>query len=356
MRKTLQWLFLIGLGLTSPLISANDPMQEAIRKAKERFQEALFRVNQLEMSYQAIERQIADRVVQVPNVCEGRLSVETGIAVPTANANNSRYVQFLPYMGNKVSLYYNNRWKIHTFTALSLDLNTDVAGSNQIYDVFLQRQGDGTISVNISNPWTNGTNRADALAYQDGVPVLGTDATQRYIGSFHVDTQPTATNHRVDDNFQWRGVYSYCNRIPRPFRVTDASNTWTYNGTAWQQAGADTANNSHILVGIEEEPVIAVVKGTATSSDTTTRNASNGIGIDSNTTNSAWLMGGSAPTTNAISTSLIARYIGYPGIGFHRIVWLESCDGCAGSVNAVFYGDGNSAQKMRSGLLGWVWQ
>ena len=73
-----------------------------------------------------------------------------------------------------------------------------------------------------------------------------------------------------------------------------------------------------------------------------------GVGIDSTNTNSADIFGmsesGDAGTPNP------SFYLGYPGIGYHSIVWLEISD--AGGT-MTWYGD-NAITYNQAGMIGIV--
>ena len=75
-------------------------------------------------------------------LCNGRLTLESGVPIPTAEITglSAQTLYFTPYKGNSISLYNGSYWNTHTFTEKSLSLspcgrsegynNDPAAGSN----------------------------------------------------------------------------------------------------------------------------------------------------------------------------------------------------------------------------------
>lgn len=274
-----------------------------------------------------------------PISCNGRLTTQSNTPISTANRTAQATLYFTPYHGNKIALFTDGRWMIYTFTQRSIALTGLTAGAN--YDVFAY-DNNGTVTLELSAAWASNTTRTDALTRLDGVWVKSSNTSRRYLGTFRSVTTTT-----TEDSATNRFVWSYCNRAHRSFSVLDLTNTWTYNGTAWRQANASTANLVSMVIGINEALVTARVHGVPGTATALTW-ASVGIGIDSTTTNSALLMGGAANPNLGMSAS--AEYSGYPGIGFHQLNWIETTDG---TNTVTFWGDNNNA-RVRCGLEGWL--
>ena len=144
-----------------------------------------------------------------PRLCEGRLTVNSGVPINTTNIGNATTIYFTPYIGNRISLFNGVDWVLDTFTEISIALGTLTADLS--YDLFAYDSG-GTVLFDSPLAWTNGTTRATALAYQDGILVKNGDATRRYIGSFYtINTTETA------DTSTKRLVWNYYNRCRRNF-------------------------------------------------------------------------------------------------------------------------------------------
>ena len=74
-------------------------------------------------------------------------------------------------------------------------------------------------------------------ATQDGVLVKSGNTAQRYVGTIYASGANT-----TEDSFAKRYVWNYYNRVARPMRVTEATDTWTYTTAAFRQANGAAAN------------------------------------------------------------------------------------------------------------------
>lgn len=277
-----------------------------------------------------------------PAVCDGRLTLTTGTAVTTADVTAAETLYFTPYKGNKVALYTGATWKLYSFAEVSVD----IPDANQLSDVFLYDNA-GTLTLDVV-AWTNDTTRATALTTQNGVLVKTAATSRRYIGTFY---GTTAGNGQAEDSLAKRNVYNYYNRVARPMKVVEATNSWTYQTDAWRQANAATANQLEYVQGVSEDAVTAEVLGQGLHSSTSV-SAAVGVGVDSATVNSAAVFGGSVSNNVGVSgVQLNARYLGFPGVGRHTLVWLEN--GKGNGITTTFIGD-NGADYVQSGITGEV--
>lgn len=261
----------------------------------------------------------------LPNVCEGRLTLTSGLPVTTADVTGATNIYFTPHIGNKVSLYTGSTWIQYTFTELTLALGTLTSGLP--YDVFLDYNGGSPVLVSLA--WTNDSTRATALAYQNGVLVKTGDTEQRYLGTFYT-TATTTTEDSVANRYLW----NYYNRVNRIGRAADSTASWSYSASSFQQARATAANQVNYVAGVAEDFVHAdVCAPYVASSGATVRTVQVGIGLDSTTVNSAQT-GTFAQTNNTLGSTCRATYSGIPAAGKHSIVWLEKG---AGSDTQTWY-------------------
>ena len=79
------------------------------------------------------------------STCEGRLTLESGVAVSTTNQTAKTTVYFTPYIGTNISLYDGSDWDIFTFGELSLSISGYTADTN--YDIFVY-DNSGTLTLN----------------------------------------------------------------------------------------------------------------------------------------------------------------------------------------------------------------
>lgn len=194
-------------------------------------------------------------------------------------------------------------------------------------------------------------NRQTALATQDGVYVKSGSTNKLYVGSF-MTTSTTTTEDSYGGASQAGGkrfLWNAYNRLPRELAVIDTTDSWTYTTATWRQADAATGNLVQCLLGLSIEPVRANAMASARGSGT--MGYSSGVGIDSTNTNSAKTNGVYTNTSAQTGVPLNADYRGYPGAGYHNLVWLEISQ----ALNTtVWEGDGGLSY-VQSGLQAEVW-
>lgn len=265
----------------------------------------------------------------------GRLTTETGVPVSTSDRASQSTIFFTPYQGNRIALYDGSAaWEVLSFSELSLALSGLTSDKN--YDVFVDYNA-GTPQLVLSNAWTNATTRADALTLQDGVYVLSGATDHRYVGTIH--TSGTTT---TEDTLSKRFVWNLYNRTLRAMRAIDAANSWTYTTATYRQANANAANQVEYVVGLSLDIIVANIHVMASVSSST--NPSVGVGLDSTTVNSA-ITFGSGIITGQFG-NVPAFYRGFPGIGYHAVVWLEKGN-AVGTI--TWYGD-NGGTLVQGGL------
>jgi hypothetical protein len=292
-------------------------------------------VEQLESVYQGLlvesEKQQLNgesRSWSVANVCEGRLSSESGTPVSTTSQSAVGTIYFSPYKGNRCSFYNGSRWELTTFTESSLALSALTTGKN--YDVFLITTV-GSSSLELSAAWTGDTVRSSALALQDGIYVKSGDASRRYIGTIRASSATT-----TEDNNNQRFVWSYYHRLPRhlfsPFPFTN----WSASGLgAWEQP--NPLIQFEYVVGLDldliKAHVIAHGKTAPPGTDVLV-----GIGVDSDSSNSAAIFG--YETLLEVRFTSTPHYAGRPGAGYHILRWVErSSQGISYPDYCAFYGE-----------------
>lgn len=274
----------------------------------------------------------------LPGICDGRLTLTTGVPVTTSDVTAAGTLYFTPYKGNKISLYDGTRWKVYTFTERSLALTLT---SGSVYDVWLYDNA-GTLTLE-TLVWTNATTRATALASQDGVPVKSGATTRRYLGTICASGTNT-----TEDSLLKRFVWNYYNRVERKLKVTEATDNWSYTTTSFRSWNNSTANRVEMVVGLSEEPVYLRFDGSMYTASAVT--IALGIGLDSTTTEGSDINVLMNPVnTVAPVVYTMAAYFGFPGIGYHYLQLLEY-----GNTGVTFYGDSGDASRSQNGALGYM--
>lgn len=283
-----------------------------------------------------------------PQICELRLTLESGNAYSTTDQAAKGTIYFTPINNNgtittahcKVALYDGTRWKLYDAQELSLALT---ATNGKPYDVFLYDNG-GTLTLE-TLVWTNATTRATAIASQDGVWVKSGAATRRYVGSFYCN----ATN-KTDDTLTNRLVWNAQNRVLRPLLIKETTDSWTYGSASFQQVNASSANQFNIMVGMETDGIKVDAFHGATATSATKSQVRTGFGLDSTSTLSSISTGSNLGDTTYLQARGCGSYAGFVGLGYHYLAWLEAS---SAAVNMTMLGDNGSA-NFQSGCTG-VW-
>ncbi len=277
-----------------------------------------------------------------PQVCQGRLTLTTATPVTSTDVTGAGTLYFTPYGGNLLALYDGSTsWVFQSFTERSLVLSV-TSGKN--YDVFIY-DNSGTITLETVE-WTSDTVRATALALQNGVLVKTGATTRRYLGTIRASGSNT-----TEDSLAKRFVWNYYNRMARPLRVLEATNSWPYTTATLRQANAAVANQLDLVVGVAEDALSVQVLaiGVNSSANETVVTA---IGEDST---SAAATGSTIASGNSVADIRImmtASLVKVPAIGRHFYAWLEYS---TASGTTTWYGDNNTPTIMQSGIFG-MWR
>jgi len=185
------------------------------------------------------------------HVCQGRLTLTTGVPVTTADVTAAATLYFTPYNGNAVGLFDGTYWDILSFTELSLDISGYTA--SKPYDIWLYNNS-GTAALD-STIWTDGVTRATELTTQDGIYVKTGAADRRYLGTIYINS----SGGQTDDSVLKRNVWNYYNRKWRRLYVVEATGH-TYNSTTLRNW-----NNSllalEVTCGVIEDTMVVTLYG-----------------------------------------------------------------------------------------------
>lgn len=275
---------------------------------------------------------------RIKTLSNGRLTLTTGVPVPTAAETAATTIYWAPYLGNEIALYSGTAWI--TFAQAQLSIAVP-ATTNTAYDIFVDYNA-GTPALSLT-AWTNVTTRATALTTQDGVLVLTGTTTKRYVGSFRT----TAVSGQTESSLTKRYLWNYYNRIDLELQVTDANASWNYTTATIRQAdfaNVGTANQVEVMIGVQEVDLDLELIAAASNSGGVS--FAGGIGEDSTTT---FARAGFAGAADKVSYS--ARLVKKPAIGSHTYSWNEWS---AASSTTTFYGtSGDSTPAgVASGLFG----
>jgi len=266
-------------------------------------------------------------------LCQGRLTLQSGVAISTSEQADKTNVYFTPYNGNKIAVYDGSIWIVSSFTEKSLSLSGYTADKN--YDIWIY-DNSGTLTLD-STIWTNDTTRATALTTQDGIYVKNGDATRRYLGTIRI----TATAGQCEDSGfggtsgAKRFVWNYYNQADYSNLSYDTTDAWTEsgNGTYTICNSGNAAWKHEFVMGFATN-VSAVACVLAAKVNTTTPLVA--IGFNSLTPN----RGKTSIVTNPNTGVLPLQANGEAYItGYSYIAAIESSSGTSATA---FRGDGSS--------------
>jgi len=182
------------------------------------------------------------------HICNGRLTLSTGVPITTSDIGSSSTLYFTPINGNLISLYVPNYgWRIYSFSELTLDLSALDADKN--YDIFIY-DNEGTLTLQ-SLAWSSDTLRATSLLLHDGIYCKSSDLTCRYLGTIRTLAAGGATADTECKRFVWN-LY---NRFKRVISKYEPTASWTYSTEAWRPLHNDTDNRIEFVKGLDLDPI-----------------------------------------------------------------------------------------------------
>ena len=274
-----------------------------------------------------------------PATCGHRLTITSGTAVPTSDVLSGSTVYLTPHTSDRIALYDGTRWVERTTNNTQASIALSGLTIDKNYDVFAY-DSSGTVTLELSNAWTDGATRSQALTRRDGVLVKSGAETRKYVGTIRTNSTTS-----VEDSVTKRHVWNFYNRVERSLKVTESTNSWSYSGAA--RPYNNNVNNSVQYVCGETIEIFVRAMGMVryTASDW---GASVDIGVDSTSVGSATLKTGGYTIINAY-THPHAEYRGAPGLGWHTLTMLERA-----ANNVTFYGDNNDPTYFQCGMMGYV--
>ena len=281
-------------------------------------------------------------------VCNGRLSLESGVPVSTSNQTAKTSVYFMPYHGNKISLYNTDTtlWTVHEFSQLTFALSGLTADRN--YDLYVYSvNGVVTVDNNGLTSWGTGATSRDAgvaLELQDGVLVKKDAHNYRYIGTIRT----TGTTGQCEDSFTKRLVWNAYNRVDRSMYYLPSASSWTYEVAAWQQRDNTAASQVECVAGQDGDNITVDVWGySQNASAATTKFMSVGIGESADTPATGCIL---VPATADVADSQkpsSAHLRKHKSEGYHVYKWLEWAT--AGHT-VTWFGTNGTSSIRQSGL------
>jgi hypothetical protein len=246
-------------------------------------------------------------IFQPQGICQGRLTLESGVPVSTTDQTAKTTIYFTPYNGNCIGLYDGTSWKLHTFTERSLALGTLTSGLN--YDVFIYDNA-GTLTLELT-AWTNDTTRATALTTQDGVYVKTGATTRRYLGTLRTTSTTTTEDSGGSTSTSGkRFLWNLYNQVDRRVQSKEGG-SHTYSTATWRQYGADAAMDCEFIQGLALSKIQVTVRAQMAVGGTYSYLAA---GLDTTTTNTDYTAIGAVSIDTLVGVTVD---IASPTVGYH---------------------------------------
>lgn len=243
-----------------------------------------------------------------------RLSLTSGTAVTTSDVTGASTVYWTPYISDRMALYTAGAWRMYTVPELSM-ANGTFSSSTNPYDLYVYDNA-GTLTLTRTIAWTSATSGRVAQTTQDGVVVLSSDKSQRYVGTI----LPSDASNHVDDSGTKRFVWNMYNRVPRPMQVTYSAGNYTYTINTYRQAAGSTGQQLSMVRGFDFDAVLAINSNGVSSNQAGGVTVYVGIGLDSTTVN---FCAGVADFVSTLGHNVTASGVCMPGLGSHYLARLE---------------------------------
>lgn len=250
---------------------------------------------------------------------QGRLTLESGVAVSTTDQTAKTSLYYTPYGGNRISLYTGTIWEHYSFTEKSLSLSGYTAGKN--YDIFGYISS-GELALE-SLVWTNDSTRGTALTTQNGILVKSGATTRRYLGTIRI----TGTTGQCESSISKRFVYNYYNRVSRGLQVT-GSTSHTNTNTSAAMWNSDSTMMFEFVTGVtEDQCFITLLNDSLCAATSSSSQGCVGLGINSTSTLSAVSYWANAHRARSSNNTIFT-----PSTGYNYIALLER-----GLTGVTFY-------------------
>lgn len=259
-------------------------------------------------------------------ICELRLTLTSGTPVTISDVTSASTVYLTPYIGDRISLYTGNRWKLYHTSEISLSLSGLTTGKN--YDIWASDNGSGGVALSLSNAWTNDTTRNQDISMVDGVYVRTSDTTLRYLGTIRT-TGTTTTEDSEEKRFLWN-CYNHAHKVVKKLESSSAA-SWTYSTGTPRPYNGDSTNIIQLVSGLGTTS-LNICSSIGNSATVAGANCFTGIGEDST---SAFTSSPSIGGTTTISHLQSLHFV-VPPIGYHYYCGLEQGTNTAGNVHTWY--------------------
>jgi hypothetical protein len=217
----------------------SEKVEERLRKLEQMFT-ALRRGG-----YREIVKAILNDAAEGSRLVEGRLTLASGVPVPTNDVTAASMLYYTPYIGNRIALYPVDKWETYIVPELSLSLGALAANTN--FDVFVYPLNG--VPTLITYAWdSSGAGsgvRTHPIILQDGVWVRNAAPHLRYLGTIRTTSTPGQCESSLARRFCWNAY----NQIWREFYKV-ASGGHLYELSDWRAWNNDATARVELVCGL----------------------------------------------------------------------------------------------------------
>lgn len=294
---------------------------------------------------------------------QGRLTLTSGVAVPSASVAGAATVYYTPAVGSIVPVYDGTHFVPTPFAELS-QTTTDTTKSpaavaaSSLYDIFVWNDA-GTIRATRGPAWTNDTTRSAGTAlvlvggiYLNNAVITNGPAAQRgtYVGTIRSNASSTIDfifgTAAAGGGAAFFYVWNLYNQAYFQTEVNDTTASWTYASATVRAANNSTSNRISFVSGLAINGFNGNYQDTLSVPGVINAYGFFGVSLDTTAALQKYSRVINNTTTGALAAANSAVGVFPAQIGAHFLQAVEASDG---TNTATFQGQG-AGQSFNAGL------
>lgn len=177
----------------------------------------------------------------------GRLSIDATNPTPNEFRRNSNIVYWLPYNSSQIALWDGTTWDVWQIPSGGLQVDTSAWAPPQTRDIFVYRNPvGGTLGLE-TRTWAdykNVSGRGYVIENFQGVPVLATDRSRRFLGCVFRSAQSTLGSPGIHDDLNIVDLWNVTNQVEKSLLFSTSTDTETVTYTTPRIAKAVTGTGA----------------------------------------------------------------------------------------------------------------
>jgi hypothetical protein len=287
---------------------------------------------------------------QIVTAPQGRITLTSGTAVPTADVSGATTVYYTPAVGRFVPIYNLSQFVMTDMLAELSQATTDATKSpaaivsGSLYDIFVWNDS-GTIRATRGPSWTAGAVAGSStvrgtgagsteLQFINGIPVNKnaiTNGPAATLGTY-VGTIRSGATASIDLKFGTAaaggggatlGVWNAYNQAPVVAIVRDTTSSWNYQSATARFADGSANNTVSFVKGLAVDPIDVTYQCRVNYTAAANSNAQIGIGMDVTGYDFA---ANFVSQSSGVSQTLVSVGSYKPVLGGHFVAAVENTD------------------------------